>query len=36
MKSWIDQAHCHGKLTKLILDRDSSVSETHDHQAGTA
>jgi hypothetical protein len=26
---WIDQAHPHRKLTKLILDLDSSVSETY-------
>src|SRR5262245_35533088 len=29
---WIDQAHQHRKLTKLILDMDSSVSETYGHQ----
>jgi hypothetical protein len=33
---WIDQAHRHRKLTKLILDLDSSVSETYGHQQGTA
>jgi hypothetical protein len=33
---WIDQAHQHRKLTKLILDMDSSVSETHGHQQGSA
>jgi Transposase DDE domain group 1 len=33
---WIDQAHQHRKLTKLILDLDSSVSETYGHQEGTA
>jgi hypothetical protein len=33
---WIDQAHHHRKLTKLILDMDSSVSETYGHQQGTA
>jgi hypothetical protein len=33
---WIDQAHCHRKLTKLILDMESSVSETYGHQEGTA
>jgi hypothetical protein len=33
---WIDQAQRHRKLTKLILDLDSSVSETHGHQEGTA
>src|ERR671936_2736562 len=34
--SWIDRAHQHRKLTKLILDMDSSVSETYGHQQGTA
>jgi hypothetical protein len=29
---WIDQAHRHRKLTKLILDMDSSVSETYGHR----
>src|SRR5262249_41783957 len=33
---WIDQAHRRRKLTKLILDMDSSVSETYGHQEGTA
>ena len=33
---WIDQAHHHRQLTKLILDMDSSVSETYGHQEGTA
>jgi hypothetical protein len=33
---WIDQAHQHRKLTKLILDIDSSVSEIYGHQEGTA
>jgi hypothetical protein len=33
---WIDQAHRHRKLTKLILDMDSSVSETDGHQEGAA
>jgi hypothetical protein len=33
---WIDQAHRHGKLNRLILDMDSSVSETYGHQQGTA
>jgi Transposase DDE domain group 1 len=33
---WIDQAHRHRKLMKLILDMDSSVSETYGHQEGTA
>src|SRR6516165_3923190 len=31
---WIDQAHQHRKLNKLILDMDSSVSETYGHQEG--
>jgi hypothetical protein len=33
---WIDQAHPYRKLTKLILDMDSSVSETYGHQQGSA
>jgi Transposase DDE domain group 1 len=33
---WIDQAHRHRKLTQLILDMDSSVSETYGHQVGSA
>jgi len=33
---WIDQAQQHRKLTKLILDMDSSVSETYGHQEGIA
>src|SRR5262245_4802718 len=33
---WIDQAHQHRKLKKLILDMDSSVSETYGHQEGSA
>jgi hypothetical protein len=33
---WIDQAHQHRKLSKLILDMDSSVSETYGPQEGTA
>jgi hypothetical protein len=33
---WIDQAHQHRKFAKLILDMDSSVSETYGHQEGTA
>src|SRR6516225_4586316 len=33
---WIDQAHQHRKLKKLILDMDSSVSETYGHQQGSA
>lgn len=35
-RKWIDQAHRHRKLSKLILDMDSSVSETYGHQEGTA
>jgi len=34
--TWIDQAHRHRTLTKLILDLDSSVSETYGQQEGTA
>jgi hypothetical protein len=33
---WIDQAHRHRKLAKLILDMDSSVSETYGQQEGSA
>src|SRR5512147_564180 len=33
---WIDRAHQHRKLTKLVLDMDSSVSETYGHQQGSA
>jgi hypothetical protein len=33
---WIDQAHQDRKLAKLILDMDSSVSETYGHQQGSA
>src|SRR5918912_2340162 len=33
---WIDQAHRHRPLTKLILDMDSSFSETYGHQQGSA
>jgi hypothetical protein len=33
---WIDQAHQHRKLKKLILDMDSSVSETYGQQQGSA
>src|SRR3954454_21552534 len=33
---WIDHAHRHRKLTKLVLDMDSSVSETHGQQQGSA
>jgi len=32
--AWIDRAHRHRKLTKLILDMDSSVSETYGRQQG--
>ncbi len=32
----IDHAHRHRTLTKLILDMDSSVSETYGHQQGSA
>ena len=30
-RKWIDQAHRQRQLTKLILDMDSSVSETYGH-----
>ena len=33
---WIDRAHRHRNLTKLILDMDSSVSETYGQQQGSA
>src|SRR5262245_19262699 len=33
---WIDKAHQHRQLKKLILDMDSSVSETYGHQEGSA
>src|ERR687894_920962 len=33
---WIDRAHPHRKLTRLVLDMDSSVSETYGRQQGTA
>jgi hypothetical protein len=33
---WIDQAHQHRKLKKLILDMDGSVSETYGQQQGSA
>jgi hypothetical protein len=33
---WIDRAHPHRKLTRLVLDMDSSVSETHGRQEGAA
>jgi hypothetical protein len=32
---WIDRVHQHRKLTKLVLDMDSSVSETYGHQQGS-
>ena len=34
--TWIDRAHRHRKLTKLILDMDSSVSPTYGRQQGSA
>ena len=34
--TWIDEAHRHRTLTKLILDMDSSVSETYGRQQGSA
>jgi hypothetical protein len=33
---WIDRAHSHRKLTRLVLDMDSSVSETYGRQQGSA
>jgi hypothetical protein len=33
---WIDRAHHHRQLAKLILDMDSSVSETYGQQGGAA
>src|SRR5262245_50624928 len=33
---WIDHAHQNRKLSKLVLDMDSSVSETYGHQQGSA
>src|SRR3954453_5144510 len=33
---WIDRAHRHRKLTRLVLDMDSSVSETYGQQQGCA
>jgi hypothetical protein len=33
---WIDHAHRNRKLSKLVLDMDSSVSETYGHQQGAA
>src|SRR5512142_1192152 len=33
---WIDRVHRHRKLTRLVLDMDSSVSETYGQQQGAA
>jgi hypothetical protein len=33
---WIDRTHRHRKHTRLVLDMDSSVSETYGHQQGSA
>src|SRR3954466_281967 len=33
---WIDRAHRHRKLTRIVLDMDSSVSETYGQQQGSA
>jgi hypothetical protein len=33
---WIDRAHRHRRLTKLVPDMDSSVSETYGRQQGAA
>src|SRR5262249_38475120 len=33
---WIDHAHQHRKLSRIVLDMDSSVSETYGHQQGSA
>jgi Transposase DDE domain group 1 len=33
---WIDRAHRHRRLTKLVLDMDRSVSETFGQQQGSA
>jgi hypothetical protein len=33
---WIDCAHHHRKLTRIVLDMDSSVSETYGRQQGSA
>jgi hypothetical protein len=33
---WIDQAHRHRKLTKLILDMDSEVGRRRDKRIGTS
>jgi hypothetical protein len=34
--TWVDRAHRHRQLDKLVLDLDSSVSETYGHQEGSA
>src|SRR5512135_877586 len=33
---WIERVHSHRSLTRLVLDMDSSVSETYGHQQGSA
>ncbi len=33
---WIDRAHRHRRLTRIVLDMDSSVSETYGRQQGSA
>src|SRR5262249_49307447 len=33
---WIDGAHRHRKLPRIVLDMDSSVSQTYGHQQGSA
>ncbi len=33
---WVDRAHRHRKLTRIVLDMDSSVSETYGQQQGSA
>src|SRR5262245_36685841 len=33
---WITRAHRHRQLSRIVLDMDSSVSETHGHQQGSA
>src|SRR5262249_22742673 len=33
---WIDQTHQHRKLKKLVLDMDSSVSQTYGHESASA
>src|SRR5262245_39045182 len=33
---WIDRAHRHRRLTRIVLDMDSSVSETYGRQEGSA